>query len=583
MRAPGPGTGGFPAVRGRTSRIQGAWTAAALVVSGATAAPGQVLTTSTVATVGGANGLSTPAARHLLRMDPAGRAPTYLLALQRDDALPDPGLGFYRSDDDGQSWSLMKIIDGISAERQTADVLKAGDDVALVHSFDGSSILPDAVLDPTRKAYFQWWRYDGAGGWTDRNERVVVFAPTPGAAYHRAELAVDSSGRIWVQAFKRGTSACDPAADRRCAACWTVDNGDNYANEMVVSVSTDGGRTFRPEQRLDTTLCRAGGRLISLGHKLLLLWNDYSENESGTRAVTRFMLRDDQDPLASWGAPSQAFPDDPADGIFHGAALSAVADGSGGLHLVYKDHNQRRLWYRRFDGAKGSFGPRTLVDDSVDDWALQPTTTLRGGELYVFANHVLAAASYETRMWKLSKGLGPTLRIPLGADSAFHGYPSTPETLPAGARSLPYLFGRTPDENAPGVEVALRINIAASVALTRPASGSVISGSVALAAEAEVSPGTSPIQTRFFVDGHPIGIAAASQTALTWDTTAVANGGHELSAEVADASGNLAVSPPVRVEVRNSGTSGGCSSTAGVGPMLAVLLLVGLAGRRRSR
>src|SRR5205823_11664748 len=107
-------------------------------------------------------------------------------------------------------------------------------------------------------------------------------------------------------------------------------------------------------------------------------------NDGGTRIVTRFALRDDGDPLAAWSAPAAAFPDDPVDGIYHGAALSAVADGTGGLHLVYKDHNLRMLWYRRFDGTRGSFGPRTLVDDSRDDWALQPATTLHAGELYVF-------------------------------------------------------------------------------------------------------------------------------------------------------------------------------------------------------
>ena len=73
---------------------------AAGAVLAASAARAQAISRATIATVGGANALSAPAARHLVRMDSG----TYLLALQRDGALPDTGLSFYRSDDDGRSW-----------------------------------------------------------------------------------------------------------------------------------------------------------------------------------------------------------------------------------------------------------------------------------------------------------------------------------------------------------------------------------------------------------------------------------------------------------------------------------------------
>src|SRR3989442_15566571 len=111
--------------------------------------------------------------------------------------------------------------------------------------------------------------------------------------------------------------------------------------------------------------------MISAGSKLLLLWNDYSANQNGTVMVTRFMQRDASDPVSTWSPPASRVPR-PArpDGIYHGAALSAVSDGSS-VHLVYKDQNQLRLWYRRFDAATGSFGPRVQIDDSEQDWALQ--------------------------------------------------------------------------------------------------------------------------------------------------------------------------------------------------------------------
>jgi hypothetical protein len=428
--------------------------AAALLAAPASA---EIVSHSTIASVGAPNALSTPAARHLVRMDSG----TYLLALQRDGVGSGAGLSLYRSDDDARSWSLYASIAPDPAQRLTADVLKVGDDLAMVLSFDAPSILPDPALDRARKVYFQWWRGDGAGDWAP-TEPVTVFDPEPGTAYHRGEVAIDSSGRIWVQAFKRGASACDPARDPRCAPCDVVANGDNYQNEIVVSVSEDGGRSFGQPRSLGTTLCRAGGRLIAAGTRVLLVWNDYSANENGTRIVTRFVEREAADPLPSWSAPKDAFPDEPADGVYHGAALSAVADGAS-VHLVYKDQNRQRLWYRRFDVPTSSFGRRLQVDDGADDWALQPAATLRDGELFILANRRVSEGSYQTRLWALSTGLGADAATTVPVDDAFHAYPTLPETLPRTARTLPYVYARAASAGAAGDEVALRI------ALDRPA------------------------------------------------------------------------------------------------------------------
>lgn len=413
------------------------------------AARAQLLGRTTVAAVGGANALSPPAARHLVRT----ASGTYVLALQRDRAGVDPGLVLYQSADDGRTWSLLNTLAADPAARQTADLIAVGDDVALVRSFDAPSIVPDAALDPGRQVYFQWWRSDGLGGWS-AEPPVLVFDPPAGSAYHRAELAIDASGRIWVQAFRRGAAACDPISDVRCAKCFETANGDNYANDVVVAVSSDGGRTFSPAQTLAQTLCRAGGRLISLGTRLLLIWNDYSANLNGSAIATRFLVRDDLDPEDLWSAPRDAFPRLPVDGIYHGAAMSAVADGGGGLHLVYKDQNELRLWYRYFDGER--FHPRVQVDDSAGDWALQPASSLVGGELFILDNHV-TPGGYQTRMWRLSDGLGAAAATTLEDESAFYGYPSMPETLPGDATSIAYLHSRTPAPDDPGAEISLRI------------------------------------------------------------------------------------------------------------------------------
>jgi len=553
----------------------------------AQAAPAQLLTQSTIAPVGGGNALSTPAARHIVRTDSG----TYLLALQRDEVgtAPQTGLGLYRSDDDGQSWSFYASINPSPADRHTADLVKLGSDVAMVESFDAPSILPDTRLDPGRKVYFQRWRSNGASDFIP-DARVAVFTPSiAGVAYHRGELAVDSLGRIWVQAFKRGSTACNPAIDPRCSLCDTPGNGDNYKNDVVVSMSTDGGRTFSREQLLGSTLCRAGGRLISAGSKLLLIWNDYSGNENGTRIITRFVRRDAGDPTGTWSAPQNAFPDEPADGIYHGAALSAVADGTG-VHLVYKDQNKMRLWYRRFDAATGAFGSKVQVDDTTQDWALQPATTLRGGELLILDNHLLAPGRYETRMWRLSTGLGPAKATSIATDDAFHGYPALPESLPAAARTLPYVYARGATSDGPADEMVLRVAADSPAAVLSLEEGrAVLPQGRTIAVRVQTTPASGLSGTlQFELIGQPAGVHASFDpaqveigAATTLTLTAeggVPQGSSSCAVAITAATGRAEI--PFSLEVVAPGDAGGCASAA---PQPFIGLGLALLAARRKR
>ena len=65
------------------------------------------------------------------------------------------------------------------------------------------------------------------------------------------------------------------------------------------------------------------------------------------------------DALSAWSARQLVFSED----IYHGAGLSAVDDGSGGVHLVYKD-SAEELRYRHYDGA--SWGSPQLVESAAD-------------------------------------------------------------------------------------------------------------------------------------------------------------------------------------------------------------------------
>src|SRR5437868_2359917 len=77
-----------------------------------------LLAAADVLPVSDGNALTLPAARHLVRLDPqqAGRPATWLLAVQQDGS-GGHGLGFWRSDDEAQSWSYYAPIQDDTSER----------------------------------------------------------------------------------------------------------------------------------------------------------------------------------------------------------------------------------------------------------------------------------------------------------------------------------------------------------------------------------------------------------------------------------------------------------------------------------
>ncbi|WNG35115.1 hypothetical protein F0U61_16725 [Archangium violaceum] len=375
--------------------------------------------TAPVVPVSAGNALTLPAHRHAVRIDTGGgRPPTWLLTVQQGGA-EGRGLSFFRSDDGGRTYRFAAAIQPDASHADRADVLAVGRDVALVYSFEAPSLNASSRHD----VYFQWWRYrPDTHDWAPQ-PAVRVFDANDATAYSRAELARDSRGRLWVQAFRLESDGGSTA---------------------VVSVSTDGGASFQRQSSLGRVKRRGGGRLLSLGSKLVFIYAMHDGFEP-----TRIRVRNDGDPLDSWSSVRNAF----SEGIYHGAALSAVADGRGGMHLVYKDETER-LYHRYFDGS--TFGPRTLLESSPD-WAMQAATTRIGNTLYVFYNVMRRPnVSYEVHARVLKDGRFSE-PVVLDSRSTYKGYPNALETLPEGASEVPCFFGEAPDANSRGnvVRVAL--------------------------------------------------------------------------------------------------------------------------------
>ncbi|MCE9670684.1 glycoside hydrolase [Myxococcus stipitatus] len=383
--------------------LAGALLAAVLAAGGSVLVP-----------VSGGNALTLPAQRHIIRIEKEGsRAPTWLVAIQHG-GVNGLGLVLYRSEDALRTVRRVGDIQPDATHTDRAELLAVGQDVAVVYSYEGPQLAPSSRHD----VWFQWWRYQaGSDTWAPRPAVRVLDAADDTTGFSRALLARDSLGRLWVQAFR-----VDP------------DGGST----AMVAVSTDGGASFGNRMSLGRVKRRGGGRLLSVGAKLVFVYAMHDGYEP-----TRMRIRDDGDPVDTWGAVQNAFPD----GIYHGAALSAVADGRGGMHLVYKDEAER-LYHRRFDGT--SFGPRTLLE-SESDWATQPAITRIGDALYVFYNRVrVLDTHYELRARVLAPDGTVGAPVTLDGDATFKGYLNAVDVLPPGVEEVPCLFGEAPNAGTRG-------------------------------------------------------------------------------------------------------------------------------------
>ncbi len=91
---------------------------------------------------------------------------------------------------------------------------------------------------------------------------------------------------------------------------------------------------------------------------------------------------------------------------------------------------------------------------------------------------------------------------------------------------------------------------APSVAMTAPAAGATVSGTITVSASASDNAGVSGVQ--FLVNGAVVGAEDTSAPyAISWNTASVANGTYTLSARARDAAGNASTSFAVKVLVSN--------------------------------
>jgi len=183
---------------------------------------------------------------------------------------------------------------------------------------------------------------------------------------------------------------------------------------------------------------------------------------------------------------------------------------------------------------------------------LQPT----GAQPFGTSQVVLAVDTDEDATCRYGTGPGVSFgSLPgLFAGSGV-SHTATVSGLSSGAGYGYYVKCEDTHGNANPDDVLISFTIAAdttppSVAMTSPSNGGNVSGIVTVAATASDNDGVVGVQFR--LNGAPLGAeVAAAPYAVSWDSTAVADGPQTLSASARDAAGNVAASA-IAVQVNNA-------------------------------
>ncbi len=104
--------------------------------------------------------------------------------------------------------------------------------------------------------------------------------------------------------------------------------------------------------------------------------------------------------------------------------------------------------------------------------------------------------------------------------------------------------------------VSLTSVSAPTVSVITPSTGSTVSGTVALSANASDTKGITSVQYR--IDGVNIGSpVTTSPYQMNWDSTSIVNGPHTLTAAATNVDGITSVSAPINLTVNNASPTGG--------------------------
>ena len=186
--------------------------------------------------------------------------------------------------------------------------------------------------------------------------------------------------------------------------------------------------------------------------------------------------------------------------------------------------------------------------------ALQITTVqLPGGAVAGTYSATLSATGGSTPYtWSLLSGTLPN-GLTLNASGSLSGTPSL-------AGSFPFTV-QVKDAAGLSASANFSINVASpvpTIAITAPASGATVSGTISVSGTASDSVSISSVQVA--VDGGSYSSASGTNNwTFSLNTAALSNGAHSLSAKTTDTAGISATSSAVSINVNNGTTAADCT------------------------
>jgi hypothetical protein len=123
----------------------------------------------------------------------------------------------------------------------------------------------------------------------------------------------------------------------------------------------------------------------------------------------------------------------------------------------------------------------------------------------------------------------------------------------------PIVAFRTPDQkihtlDLTNLSVAAGDTVAPTTAITSPAPGATLSGTVTVSATA--TDNVAVTQIELLLDGTVALTMTSAPYAMTWDTTQTSNGPHTLQTKAYDGAGNVSLSVPIAIAVNNAISNG---------------------------
>jgi subtilisin family serine protease len=197
------------------------------------------------------------------------------------------------------------------------------------------------------------------------------------------------------------------------------------------------------------------------------------------------------------------------------------------------DINDRQATFSNFGTCVDLYGPGVNITSS---WATSDTATNTISGTSMATPHVTGTAALYVQV-------NPTA-TPAQVASALASN-ATPGVLTAVGTGSPNrllyeaFIGAGPADTTPP-----------TTAVTSPAAGATVSGTVAVTASASDDVGVARVE--IYVDGALLATDAASPYSASWDTTTATNASHTLTSKAFDAAGNSATSAAVTVTVSNA-------------------------------